>query len=130
MGRRRERGCPCGLPAPYDACCGRFHRGAAAPTPELLMRSRYTAYAREDAAYLLSSWHRSTRPSTVTFDPDVRWTRLQVLEAVGGLLDTTGTVRFRAHFVQRGAPGVLEEDSRFGRDGGRWAYVAPEGAPT
>ena len=46
MGRRRDRGCPCGLPAAYDRCCGRFLAGAAAPTAELLMRSRYTAYAR------------------------------------------------------------------------------------
>ena len=125
MGRRRDRGCPCGLPAAYDACCGRFHRGAAAPTAELLMRSRYTAYALEDGAYLLASWHPSTRPDRVEFDSALRWTRLQVLESEGGLLDTVGTVRFRAHHVRRGVPGVLEEWSRFGRDAGRWTYVAP-----
>jgi SEC-C motif domain protein len=127
MGRRRERGCPCGLPAAYDACCGRFHRGAAAPTPELLMRSRYTAYAREDGAYLLATWHPSTRPATVVFDPSLRCTRLEVVDAVGGLLDPTGTVRFRAHHVRGGAAGVLEEHSRFRREGGRWAYLAPVG---
>jgi len=130
MGRRRDRGCPCGLPAAYDACCARFHAGAAAPSPELLMRARYTAYAREDGAFLLASWHPSTRPASVVFDAALRWTRLQVLEATGGLLDTTGTVRFRAHHVRRGVPGVLEEHSRFGRDDGRWAYVAPvDGGP-
>ena len=126
MGRRRDRGCPCGLPAAYDRCCGRFHAGAAAPTAELLMRSRYTAYARQDAAYLLASWHSSTRPASPVLDPDLRWTRLQVLQTSGGgLFDTSGTVRFRAFHVRQGVPGVLEEHSRFDREDGRWAYVAP-----
>lgn len=141
MGRRRaprppvpartSAACPCGLPAAYDACCGRFHGGAAAPTAELLMRSRYTAYARGDAAYLLASWHPSTRPAVVELDPALRWTSLEVVSATGGLLDPVGTVHFRASHVRRGAHGVLEEHSRFGRDAGRWTYVAPvDGGPT
>ena len=89
------------------------------------MRSRYTAHVLEDAEHLLATWHPSTRPARVPLDPALRWTRLEVLEAVGGLLDTAGQVRFRAHSVRDGVPGVLEEDSRFGRDGGRWAYVGP-----
>ncbi len=126
MGRRRDRGCPCGLPAAYDRCCGRFHAGEAAPTAELLMRSRYTAYAREDGAYLLASWHSSTRPANVPFAPSLRWTRLQVVEtSAGGLLDTVGTVHFRATHVRGGAVGVLEEHSHFSREDGRWVYVAP-----
>ena len=126
MGRRRDRGCPCGLPAAYDRCCGRFCRGAPAPTAELLMRSRYTAYARQDGAHLLASWHSSTRPATLTFDEDLRWTRLDVVgTSGGGLLDTVGTVHFRATHVRRRAVGVLEERSRFSREDGRWVYVAP-----
>lgn len=128
MGRRRDRGCPCGLPASYDRCCGRFHAGEAAPTAELLMRSRYTAYARADGPYLLSSWHSSTRPTTLPFDAALRWTRLEVLASSGGaLLDTVGTVHFRATHVRRGAVGVLEERSRFAREDGRWVYLAPVG---
>lgn len=113
--------CPCGLPATYDACCGRFHGGAAAPTPELLMRSRYSAFAVGDTAYLLRTWHPTTRPATLVLDPRTRWTRLEVLSAVGGLLDVEGSVHFRAHH----AGGVLEERSRFVRDAGRWSYLGP-----
>jgi acetyl esterase/lipase len=70
------------------------------------MRSRYTAYAREDGPYLLASWHSSTRPATLPFDASLRWTRLQVVETSGGgLLDTVGTVHFRAAHVRRGAVG-------------------------
>ena len=128
MGRRRGRGCPCGLPASYDRCCGRFAAGAAAPTAELLMRSRYSAYARQDVAHLLATWHPSTRPAVLVLDDGLRWTRLEVLgTSGGGLLDTTGTVRFRASHVRQGVVGVLEEDSRFGREDGRWTYVGPVG---
>ncbi len=113
------RRCPCGLPAGYDDCCGRFHRGAAAPTAELLMRSRYTAFAVGDAAYLLRTSHPSTRPASVDLDPALRSLRLEVVQSAGGLLDPTGTVHFRAH----SSGGVVEERSRFARDAGRWSYV-------
>ena len=126
MGRRRDRGCPCGLPAAYDRCCGPVLAGAPAPTAELLMRSRYTAHARQDEAHLLASWHASTRPAAVPFDPELRWTRLQVVAtAGGGLLDTAGEVHFRATSVRRGVVDVLEERSRFARQDGRWTYVGP-----
>ncbi|MGP3918969.1 YchJ family metal-binding protein [Nonomuraea sp. 10N515B] len=36
---------------------------------------------------------------------------------------TEGTVRFRAHYVDRGRPGEMEEDSRFVRLDGRWVYA-------
>ena len=95
--------CPCGLGDDYDACCGRLHAGAPAPTAESLMRSRYSAFAVGDAGYLLRTWHPSGRPETLTLDPALRWTRLAVLETDGGgLFDATGTVRFRAIYVQEG----------------------------
>ena len=118
--------CPCGLPASYDACCGRFHRGAAAPTAELLMRSRYAAFAVGDAEHLRATWDPRTRPRRVEPDPGTVWLRLEVLGGTGGgLFDTTGTVAFRAH--HRG--GVVAEDSAFRRERGRWVYVGPVSDP-
>ncbi|MCA1656010.1 MAG: hypothetical protein LC635_06195, partial [Pseudonocardiaceae bacterium] len=94
----QPRRCPCGTPLPYDDCCGRIHRGAAsAPTAEALMRSRYSAFATNDADYLLRSWHPDTRPATLTLDPGQRWVRLEILGTTGGgLLHNEGTVEFRA----------------------------------
>ena len=43
------------------------------------MRSRYAAFALDDAAYVLRSWHPDTRPAGVEPDPNLRWTGLQVL---------------------------------------------------
>ncbi|WP_072736793.1 YchJ family protein [Rhodococcus triatomae] len=116
-----SRPCPCGLPETYDACCGRFHRGAAAPTAERLMRSRYSAFARGLSDYLRDTWHPRTRPDRLDLDPGDRWTGLDVLATTGGgVFDSEGTVEFVAH--RRGAP-PMHEHSRFVRDGGRWAYL-------
>ena len=92
------------------------------------MRSRYSAFAVGDAAYLLRTWHPSTRPKTLTLDPAIQWARLAVLEAHdGGLFDAAGTVRFRAIYVQDGRRGVMDETSKFVRQGKLWTYVGPVG---
>ncbi|GAA3620984.1 YchJ family metal-binding protein [Nonomuraea rosea] len=118
------RTCLCGLPALYPDCCGRLHRGeGAAVTAEQLMRSRFSAFGVGDAAYLLRTWHPAARPARVDLDKKVRWVRLEVLESTGGsVVHTEGTVRFRAHYVDRGRPGEMEEHSRFVRLDGRWVY--------
>ncbi|MFJ9841475.1 YchJ family protein [Kitasatospora sp. NPDC101155] len=117
--------CPCGLPAAYGDCCGRLHRGqAAATTAESLMRSRFSAFAVQDAAYLLRTWHPDTRPDEVDFDPTLRWTRLEVLSTTeGGAFHAEGTVAFRAHWTEGREEGVLAEHSRFVRYEGAWVYL-------
>jgi SEC-C motif domain protein len=88
------------------------------------MRSRYSAFAVGDPAYLLATWHPSTRPRTLGLDPEVRWTGLDVLATTGGaLLAAEGTVEFRASYVVGGRAGAQHENSRFVRDGGQWRYL-------
>jgi SEC-C motif-containing protein len=88
------------------------------------MRSRFSAFALGDSGYLLRSWHSSTRPASLELDPGQRWTRLEIVETErGGLLDTTGTVTFHAHYRDAGRPGTLTEHSRFVREDGRWVYL-------
>lgn len=119
--------CPCGAAMAYDACCGRFHGGEAeAATAEQLMRSRYSAFARGDAAYLLATWHPSTRPRRVRFDPDRRWVGLDLLATSGGgLLDAEGSVEFVAHHQRGDQRAELHEVSLFVRDERRWRYLGP-----
>ncbi|MFF4397826.1 YchJ family protein [Streptomyces sp. NPDC001480] len=115
--------CPCGLSEPYEKCCGRYHAGAAAPTAEALMRSRYSAFVKGDAGYLLRTWHPRTRPARLDLDPGTRWTGLDVLGTTdGSAFHSTGTVTFRASY--RG--GSLHERSRFERVDGAWVYVDGE----
>jgi SEC-C motif-containing protein len=88
------------------------------------MRSRYSAFALAESAYLLETWHPRTRPATLEVDPEVRWTGLDVLATSGGSpLETEGTVEFRAHYVVAGRTGAQHERSRFLREQGRWRYL-------
>ncbi|MFD7783675.1 YchJ family protein [Streptomyces nojiriensis] len=119
--------CPCGLPAAYQECCGPFHSGArSAPTAERLMRSRFSAFAVGDTAYLLRSWHPATRPVRLDLDPEQRWERLEILASErGGMFETEGSVEFRAHYREGRHTGSLHEHSSFSREGGAWVYVGP-----
>jgi SEC-C motif domain protein len=123
-----QRPCPGGLPATYDACCGRLHRGAAeARTAEELMRSRYAAYALGHTDHLFRTWHPRTRPGDLLGAPEEgrpHWRRLEVLDTLRcGAADETGEVEFRAHYRADGHDGVLHERSRFVRRAGRWVYL-------
>ncbi|HXD27877.1 MAG TPA: YchJ family metal-binding protein [Arthrobacter sp.] len=121
--------CPCLSGEVFRDCCGRIHAdrtagGTGAVTAEAHMRSRYSAFAVGDTAYLLESWHPSTRPSTLELDPDMAWRRLDIVDTVaGGPFDDTGIVEFAAHYRGGGERGVQRERSRFVREDGRWYYV-------
>lgn len=87
------------------------------------MRSRYSAYALGLSDYVLGSWHSSTRPRTLTLDPDVRWYRLDILGRTGGgLLDTTGTVEFTAYCRSPDGATEQHEVSLFVKENGNWFY--------
>ncbi|GAA4190435.1 YchJ family protein [Gryllotalpicola kribbensis] len=117
--------CPCGSGLSYGECCGPLHAGERrAATAEQLMRSRYAAFAVGDTAYVLSTWHPSTRPRSIAPETDLQWRRLDVLRTTaGGPFDTRGTVEFRAVWRQGAERGALHERSRFERVGGAWLYV-------
>ncbi len=88
------------------------------------MRSRYTAFSREDAAYLLRTWHPSTRPRDVEFDRGLEWRRLLIVDRVaGGPFDRDGVVEFEAFWRHGSERGSLRERSRFVREGRTWLYV-------
>lgn len=88
------------------------------------MRSRYSAFAVGDAAYLLTSWHPASRPRELTLDDAVAWRRLQIVDTeAGGRDDDHGVVEFRAQYVTGGGRRILHERSRFERVDGAWVYV-------
>lgn len=127
--------CPCGLPAPYAQCCGRWHAGPLhlqAPSAEALMRSRYSAYALGLSDYLRDTWHPRTRPNAVELEqPGPRWLGLEV-RGQRALPDAQGErsepvaqaeVEFVARCKQGGRATRLHETSRFLRENGHWFYL-------
>lgn len=89
------------------------------------MRSRYSAFAVGNAAYLLATWDPSTRPESLELDDQTVWQRLFVEHAEGGgLFDEAGLVTFTA--IARAPEGRIElrERSRFRRSerDRRWVY--------
>ncbi|MDF2562959.1 MAG: hypothetical protein K0R99_4405 [Microbacterium sp.] len=116
--------CPCSSGGVFGGCCGPLLRGAPAPTAERLMRSRYTAFGLHDAAHLLRTWHRTSRPQRIDFEPELEWRRLLILDRVGGgPFDDQGIVEFEAIWRQGTERGALHERSRFVREDRQWYYV-------
>lgn len=136
-GKTDKLACPCGKGV-YGACCGRFISGEAVPvTAEQLMRSRYTAFALREEAYLRATWHPDTLPEEpLTAEDDVKWIGLDVIrhKHVKGADEGAdkgadeATVEFVARFKVGGRGHRLHEVSSFVRQPdaagvARWYYV-------
>ena len=109
----------------YTNCCGRYadhFDTTPAPDAEHLMRSRYSAFVRERADYLLATWHPSKRPESLTFDAGAKWLGLDVRSHQPTGADTA-EVEFVARYRVAGQAVRLHERSRFVRENGRWMYV-------
>ncbi len=125
---KNQTACPCGSNKPYAECCARCVEGhEAAPTAEVLMRSRYTAYTRLAEDYLLATWHPSTRPPSLGLaeEAPTKWIGLEVKrheqQDAGHAI-----VEFVARYKVNGRAHRLHEVSRFVREEGQWFYVDGE----
>ena len=89
------------------------------------MRSRYTAYALRDGAYLQATWDITKRPESIDFSREtINWLRLEITETKkGGIKDSKGQVTFKAFYSQDNEEYVMNEISRFTKQGGRWFYL-------
>ncbi len=86
------------------------------------MRSRYSAFVLEDAAWLLATWHASTRPAQIDFEPGAQWLGLDVRRYRPMDADHA-EVEFVARYRVAGRAVRMHETSRFVRERGHWAYV-------
>lgn len=129
--------CVCGsLIAAKDCCQPLLFGDQVAATAEALMRSRYSAFVKQNAEYLMLSHHESTRPDdgykASGFD-GVKWFSLQVLDTKKGLSDDVeGIVEFKAFLSQKDQTETLQlhERSRFVKEDGRWFYLDCEFSKT
>lgn len=91
------------------------------------MRSRYTAYVRGRADYLLATWDADTRPDGLRLDHRIIWQGLELRDGrtiAGAGAGDRAEVEFVAWYHDAsGRPGTLHELSRFIRRDGRWYYL-------
>ncbi len=115
--------CPCNPSSLYENCCEKAHQNIeSATSPEILMRSRYSAFVLADIDYLQKSHHSTTRPSKLekrellSWTKSVEWIRLDVLQT------TENTVEFKAYFKENGILNDIHENSLFVKENGHWVY--------
>lgn len=120
--------CPCNSHKPYTECCGPLLSGIRlADTAEALMRSRYSAYVVRDIAYLLRSWHPSTRPDKIDPVAIPAWYELIIIHTEKGQeTDNEGVVEFQAAAFSQKSILRLHEVSRFVKENNQWFYVDGE----
>lgn len=116
--------CPCGGGPNYAACCAVWHdgwdKGIHPPSPQVLMRSRYSAYVVGRVDYLLATWHPGSSPGELELAP-VKWLGLELRDSQASA--DAGVVEFVARYRDNGRGVRMHEISRFVRESGRWLYV-------
>ncbi|MGO8694903.1 MAG: YchJ family protein [Rectinemataceae bacterium] len=128
--------CPCGSGHPYETCCRPIISGSAmAPTAETLMRSRYSAYAKGEIDFIVSSCVRDESgeidlEATRRWSEKSTWLGLNIVSTdKGGNEDSTGTVEFIATYVLDGLRDSHHEISHFVKKDGGWLYESGEMIP-
>lgn len=116
--------CYCGSDSSFENCCQPYIKGfAKAPTAEALMRSRYSAYATQNADYLVATSHISTRKlykkaEILDWSKSNQWIKLEVLST------TETTVTFKAYYLDYQLKAQIHhEHSNFIFENGCWFYV-------
>jgi SEC-C motif-containing protein len=92
------------------------------------MRARYSAYAKEQVAFILDTTHPGQRDQ-YTAEGIRRWARnsewrgLTIIAAEGGTAaDDTGTVEFVAEYIEKGQRRRHHESAQFQRHDNAWYF--------
>ena len=121
--------CYCGSGLLYGKCCKPYITGKRnAPTPEALMRSRYSAYVVHEIDYIIDTFlekedRQINRKSTADWSENSKWLWMEILRA--SLVNdesTQGTVEFKAVYERRQLKHTHHEISSFIKKDGRWYY--------
>ncbi|PIS11892.1 MAG: zinc chelation protein SecC [Bdellovibrio sp. CG10_big_fil_rev_8_21_14_0_10_47_8] len=119
--------CPCGSGTEFNKCCEPFLKEEELPpTPEALMRSRYTAYCLKNHDYLVETTDPQIR-SEVNHTANREWaeavefTGLEILASSAE--KNKGMVEFRAKFKDaEGQDQEHHELSKFRKQAGVWYF--------
>ncbi len=123
--------CPCCSGKPYVNCCQKYHQGNLPENALALMRSRYSAYARGLAQYIIETTHSESPyflvnkkqwlSDILAFCKQISFDALEILETKNG--DPEAFVTFVAYLSKDGKDLTFTEKSRFLKQGHAWKYV-------
>ena len=118
--------CPCSSKNKYKKCCLIYHKGTKPKTALLLMKSRYAAFAVDDARYIVKTTHENNPDFTTdvqiwkegikSFTTNTEFLGLEILEFIDG--EKEAYVTFKASL----SSGDMTEKSRFLKVDGLWLY--------
>ncbi|MUK63304.1 hypothetical protein GNP81_10040 [Aliivibrio fischeri] len=121
--------CPCGTKKNYSVCCEPIHNNhSLAITPELLMRSRYSAHVKELVQYIIDTYHPSCNAEEfregIIDSVELDWRKLKVIaSSLSKENANEGFVTFKATYSEGGQLHQLKECSRFVKEDGKWFYI-------
>jgi len=120
--------CPCGSGNNLKQCCEQYIKGdVLPPTPEALMRSRYTAFTLEDIHYIKNTMKgkallKADIDETSAWMGQCQWLNLEVVKTQIRN-PKLGMVHFIATYEQNGEKHKIEEISEFKKIGNKWFYT-------
>ncbi|MGE5400983.1 MAG: YchJ family protein [Ignavibacteriales bacterium] len=126
--------CPCGSGKSYSKCCGALIKGErTAQTAEELMRSRYSAYVKQEIDYIYETTHPGhrddfDREATKQWSEKSEWLGIEIVNTSrGGAEDSEGEVEFIASFSQKGIKKDHHELSTFKKEDEKWYFEDGKG---
>lgn len=122
--------CPCGSKLSYKECCQPYHEGRPVENALVLMRSRYSAYARKLPQYIIETTHpmhpdfAKERKQWIAeidnFSAHTLFNKLEILDFIDG--PALSFVTFKAHLKQADKDASFTERSRFEKLNNKWLY--------
>ena len=128
--------CPCGSEKAFSQCCEELiTKSAIATSPEQLMRSRYSAYATNNAEYILCTYAASSQQHENLQDieqwaNETHWLKLIIHRSSYFQQDLlaghNAQVEFSAFYIHQGQICHMRENSNFILEGNEWRYLDGE----
>ena len=120
--------CPCGSGKLYANCCKPYIKGKEnAPTPEALMRSRYTAYVMHEIDYIINTCKENVklkRENIEDWSNNSVWLGIEIISTNISASGDTGTVEFKSVYEQQRLKNVHHEIASFEKVEERWLYAS------
>ncbi len=120
--------CPCGSKLELKNCCDVYIQGRQLPpTPEALMRSRYTAYTQANMDYIKKTMRGKPllgfdAQAASEWAKNVTWVGLEVKKAYSEH-EELAYVEFAATLLEQQKLEKIHEISEFHKERGVWVYV-------